>query len=458
MRYDSRIEAGTRQSLSLRVDPRLVLAGQLLELNSIELRTAIEAELQENPALEWLDEGLEGYSNEQIIEQIAPYESGPSSEDRQYQRSLPNDAEEHDWLDFAGCDNTLEDHLEAQLIYRLCPDAMAMANVLIASIDDRGYLGTTLEELALEHRFDYDQLEQTLFHLQDCEPAGVGARNLQECLALQLRNSDSVEGKLAYEILVNSFDDLVERNVRILTRRYRVVPELLQAAFDAVQSCTPYPADAFARESKMPHSSRGAAVPVDLHIARTESGWLASTSGISAEDLIVSRAYRQRLHELKNQHGGDEKRHLTAFASRAEQFIDAIRQRQGTLLRIGYYLIEHQSGFVLTGDYAFLRPLTRRKLAEDLGVHESTISRATTGKHVQIANGETISFDVFFKPALRIQQMIAEILATEAPGEALSDERIAALLADRGVHVARRTVNKYRDRAKMLSSRRRQTA
>jgi RNA polymerase sigma-54 factor len=126
--------------------------------------------------------------------------------------------------------------------------------------------------------------------------------------------------------------------------------------------------------------------------------------------------------------------------------------------RLGNFLLQHQLGFIATGDYKFLVPLTRSHIARTLGVHESTISRATADKFVQIGNGEVISFEVFFKPALRIQKMIEEILATENPSNPLSDERISEMLAEQGVVVARRTVNKYRDKTKLLSSRKRRFA
>jgi RNA polymerase sigma-54 factor len=132
--------------------------------------------------------------------------------------------------------------------------------------------------------------------------------------------------------------------------------------------------------------------------------------------------------------------------------------RKRTLMRIGQYLIEKQGGFVSTGNASFLQSLTRSQMAHDLELHESTISRATQGKYVQLANGETVSFEVFFKAALRVQKMIEEILATENPDNPLSDERIAQILAEKGVVVARRTVNKYRDRTKLLSSRKRRSA
>lgn len=128
------------------------------------------------------------------------------------------------------------------------------------------------------------------------------------------------------------------------------------------------------------------------------------------------------------------------------------------MTKIGEYLVQQQGGFVATGDYAFLAPLTRSQMAKDLGVHESTISRATSDKFVQIGNGEVVSFDVFFKPALRVQKMIEDILQSENPANPLSDERIAEMLAERGVVIARRTVNKYRDKTKLLSSRKRRYA
>ena len=121
-------------------------------------------------------------------------------------------------------------------------------------------------------------------------------------------------------------------------------------------------------------------------------------------------------------------------------------------------MVENQPGFVKTGEYPFLKPLTRSQMAKDLGVHESTISRATAGKFIQLASRDVVPFDVFFKPALKIQKMIEDILAMENPDAPLSDERIASLLAKKGVVVARRTVNKYRDRSKLLSSRMRKSA
>mgnify|MGYP002867034042 FL=1 len=138
--------------------------------------------------------------------------------------------------------------------------------------------------------------------------------------------------------------------------------------------------------------------------------------------------------------------------------MEALDQRRRTLEKIGTFLIEKQGGFVATGQVQYLADLTRSKMAEELGIHESTVSRATMDKFVQIATGEVLSFDVFFSRSLRVQKIIADLLANENPSNPLSDERISQILAEQGFKVARRTVNKYRDKNRLLSSRRRRTA
>ncbi|MBL8060178.1 MAG: RNA polymerase factor sigma-54 [Chthonomonas sp.] len=457
MGFNNGYRNDTQQRNQLKVDPRLVLNGQLLEMNWIELRNLIETEMVENPALEWLSDDSEAVPLESILKKVAPAELKPSSEDREFQRSVSLDSAEADWIDFAGSGNTLEAHLEAQLHVRLSPEQRRIGVFLIGSLDQRGYLDTPIEEAALELNVSLEEAEEVLSVLQSCEPAGVGAQSLRECLMLQLRNSTELETRLAYAIVKNQFEDLVDRNVRSLARRFRVLPGVIEGAFEIIKQCAPFPADGFDRDQRANGNARGTSVPIDLRIIRTELGWSVELAGTDPRDLMISHAYREQLAKLRRSEK-DERRHLSAFMNRAKSFIDALEGRKRTLHRIGEYLIDRQLGFVTTGDYSFLRSLTRRQMAMDLNLHESTISRATMGKHLQLANGEVVSFEVFFKPALRVQQMIAEILRTEDPDSRLSDEAIAALLAERGVHVARRTVNKYRDKTKLLSSRRRKSA
>ena len=330
---------------------------------------------------------------------------------------------------------------------------------MVDCIDEKGYLTTPVEEIALETGCALEHAEWVLAKLQHCEPAGVGASTLQECLLLQLRNPETLEQKLARAIVKGYLDDLIARRTMKITRRFKVMPDVVEAAFQEVLLLSPYPGEAFggARTTK---STKGQGVTPDLMLFRDETGWTIEVKGVDPNDLSINRAYRKRFRELNTMDRApkDEKRHVNHYVQRAEDFIGCVQQRKRTMRKIGEYLIQHQPSFVSTGSYEFLRPLTRTKMADDLGIHESTVSRATMDKYVQLAGGEIVPFEVFFKPALRIQKMIEEILQHENPDNPLSDDAIAKLLEQKGVSVARRTVNKYRDRTKLLSSRKRRSA
>ena len=270
---------------------------------------------------------------------------------------------------------------------------------------------------------------------------------------------DTLEGKIARRIVRDHLDLFTGGKRMKLARRFSVTPAVINDVFDLIMACVPFPGDAF-RPSSQSHEARLPAIQPDIVLTRSEFGWEVSVRGPSASEFCVNGYYKKRLEDLQQQAkvDKDERRHLVHFTGRAADVIDCLEQRHRTMMRVGQYLIEKQAGFVSTGDVSFLMPLTRTQLAHDIDIHESTVSRATQGKFVQLSTGETVSFEVFFKPALRIQKMIEEILATENPDNPLSDERIAKILADKGVHVARRTVNKYRDRTKLLSSRKRRSA
>jgi len=430
----------------------------LLQLNQAELDQALETELNENPALERLQDDQEPIQEETILKSVAPCELRPSTDDHEFRRSLPQD-EETDWLDFACSGTSLWDHLRAQLIPMLPNSLHILGEYMIECIDEKGYLTTPVEEVALATGCALEHAEWVLAKLQHCEPAGVGATTLQECLLLQLRNPETLEQKLARAIVKGYLDDLIARRTMKITRRFKVMPDVVEAAFQEVLLLTPYPGEAFGG-ARSTRSTKGQGVSADLVLHRDETGWQIEVKGIDPGNLVINREYRRRFKELSAQERApkDEKRHVNHYIQRAHDFIGCVTQRRQTMRKIGEYLVQHQTSFVSTGSYEFLRPLTRTKMAEDLGLHESTISRATMDKYVQLSSGEIVPFEVFFKPALRIQKMIEEILQHENPDNPLSDEAIARLLEKKGVQVARRTVNKYRDRTKLLSSRKRRSA
>lgn len=457
LHQSQRVKVGTE----VRVDPRVILSSHMLQLSRQELDEAIELELNDNPALERLEEDFEPLTDEVVLRTIAPFELRPSSEDVEFRKCLPSDDDSHaDWLDLVPSANSLWDHLRAQLLPSLPSHLSGLAEYVIASVNERGYLDTPAEEIALESDSPLEDVEQVIAALKNCEPAGVGAGDLQECLLLQLRNLDTLEGKLARTIVRHHMDDLVARRTAKVMRRYRVLPEVVDAAFDEILALTPYPGESFDPASSCTQSASRGGITPDLAISIRDGQWEIEVRGADPSALAVSRAYLRRQKELESMSRPprDEKRHIQEYTERASLFIHSIAQRRQTLKKIGEYLIEHQAGFVSTGRYQFLRPLTRSRLAHDIGMHESTVSRATMRKFVQIVTGEVIPFEVFFKPALRVQKMIEEIMANENPQSPLSDEQIAEILAKKGVVVARRTVNKYRDRRKLPSSHKRRTA
>ncbi len=448
--------------IGLRVDPKVVLASQILQCTQQELDQAIDVELGDNPALERLQEDFEPISDEAILRAVAPHELRPGSEDFEFRRSLPNDDDHFDWIDLAATTTSLWEHLRAQVLPMIPKDLEPLGEFMVECVNEKGYLSTPVEEISLSTNYSLEEVAVVLEAIRQCEPAGIGASTVEECLLLQLRDADTVEKKLARQILKHHLDDFLARKTGKIVRKYRVMPEVVDAAFAEILQLSPYPGEAY---SVCPNGhaamvTRMPSVVPDLVLSLDETGWHVDVRGADPNSLSINRTYRDRYESLRTASNvsRDERKHVQDYVKRAATFIQSVYQRRRTLRRIGEYLVEHQAGFVSTGQYQFLRSLTRTQMAKDLGIHESTVSRATMGKFVQISNGEVVSFDVFFKPALRIQKMIEDILALENPNSPLSDEQIAAMLKKKGVDVARRTVNKYRDRNKQLSSRKRRTA
>ncbi len=454
------LRAHIRVETGLRVDPRVVLSSQILQLTTQELEQAIETELNENPALERLQDDYEPLSEDTILKSVAPQELRPGSEDQEFRRSLPNDDSAPDWLDLASSTTSLIEHLRAQLLPMLEAKYRGLGEYLVESISEKGYLDASLEEVALAMNVSLEEAEMALARLQECEPAGIGARDLRECLLLQLRDAKSIEEQLARAIIRSQMDEFVARRAGKISRRYKVLPAVVEEAFKVILELNPFPGEGFCPGTHSSREGRSIGITADLKLSRTEQGWEIEVKGAEPTSLSINRAYDKKFQAAQN--GGkidaDEKRHVTTYVQRANDFITSLQQRRRTIRKIGEYLVEHQASFVSTGSYQFLRSLTRSQMARDIGLHESTVSRATMGKFVQIANGDVVSFEVFFKPALRVQKMIEEILRAEDPDQPLSDELIAKMLARKGVDVARRTVNKYRDRTKLLSSRKRRSA
>lgn len=443
----------------LRADPSLVLRSKVLALSQFELEQAIENELNDNPALERIDGESETIEEAEILRQIAPQELRQVPEDFERVRCTSPDESKADWVDLAPSGSDLREHVLAQLLLAIPEGLHKIGSYLVHSLDERGFLTASPEEIALALNCSLPDVEAAIEALKRCEPRGVGASGIIEALTLQLSDLATFESRLAAQILEHDLDDLIARRTARLSRAYRVMPVVVENVYELILQLNPNPANGFGGGSSSLFLADRSVTP-DLVLRRTENDWEIEPVGGDPSTLRVEATYRARLAQLRKSPHPDEAEfaHLSEFTNRAVQFIQSLKDRRRTLRQIGAYLIEKQGSFVSTGRYEFLQSLTRTKMARELGIHESTVSRATMGKYVQIANGDVVPFEVFFKPALRVQKMIEDLLEQENPAEPLSDSKIAEILAARGIHIARRTVNKYRERRKMLNSRGRRSA
>ncbi len=245
-----------------------------------------------------------------------------------------------------------------------------------------------------------------------------------------------------------------------IARRLRVSAKDVLAAIDFVKrQLNPYPGNSFRPPYQTDADDLSESVRPDVIVRRSPTGFEIEVMGHDQYALNINSTYRHMYEEIKN--GGaakytkDDKKHIIEFVERADLFIRNINQRRRTLRQITKSVVEFQQAYLETGSRAFLRPLTRTRIARALKLHESTVSRATANKFLQLPSEEVIGFDFFFDGSVSAKDLIGELISTEDKTSPLSDQQIAEILHTRGFDVARRTVVKYREAQKILSSRQR---
>lgn len=466
------IEQGLRQSLSQRIDPKLILANNILQLSSLELQQAIEQELSENPALEVPEEDpCEGCDVPKALcidcsfrkQSAAEDESDLSISELEIPVNSAGDPEaESDFISNIEAEVKLQDHLCTLLRAVVPEEQYPIGEYLISNIDDSGYLNCPLSEAADAFGVTEQEVEAILAVIQTFEPSGVGARDLRECLRIQLEHlrDDGQGDELALGIVSGYWDDMVARRLGRLARRFKVTQTEVQEALAFIKhSLNPYPGNGFRAPWTTKSDDHSAAIRPDVIVRRTPAGYEIEVITSEQYLLAINSHYRQVYEDVKNggakKYSTDEKKHIVEFVERADLFIRNLNQRRRTLRLITKAIVEYHQGYLETGSRAFLRPLTRTKIARTVKIHESTVSRATANKYVQLPSEEVLSFDFFFDTATSVRDLIGEIIANEDSGHPLSDQDIAAVLQERGFDVARRTVVKYREAQKILSSRQR---
>jgi len=449
------VKAGVQAS------PGLKLLARLLELNAQELEQALAQELEENPALEFTEDA-KPFSPlfQPVVISAEPAEPDEDADEA-------TDADDLDsWL--AVPPLQLKEHVHEQLLLSLPPEQHPIAEYLVESLDERGYLNTDIEEVALQLNCTPEAVEQVLHQLQQCDPPGVGARDLQECLLLQLEalrrdpNAQEPLLSIAYQMVKTAWHDLCRGRLDLVARRLKQDEAAIQGALQFIREhLSPYPAESFCESrSLLPQTT---ALEPDIIIRyKKPTGLLVELCGPSPDLIRLSPSYAEQyllVRQGSRPATPEEREHIFQYVSRARIFLQALHQRQQTLKRIMEVLIQRQFPFLFTGDPRFLQPMTRAELAQATGLHRSTIGRAVRNKWLQLPSGALVPLDIFFDASYRVALLIQQIIDEhECERHFLTDAEIAQKLAEMGVHIARRTVSKYRNRHKIESSRWRERA
>ncbi len=344
---------------------------------------------------------------------------------------------------------SLQEHLLQQVpLLREGEFVNALLRVLIESLDDNGFLAISLEETALLAQTSVEALRDDWDHalslLHTLEPAGVGARDIRECLLIQLQElKSSTATQLAYRIVKENFELLSQRDYVRIRKLFGVNEQIMRESLDVIQRLNPRPGAAFAdiAASQM--------VP-DVIVRRTKSRWTAELNQGVVPKLAVSAVYADMLHRQKEGRATP----LSNQLQEARWLVKNVAQRFDTILRVANEIVERQQAFFEHGAVA-MRPLVLREVADALGLHESTVSRVTTQKYLTSVRG-TFEFKYFFgshvatdaggaASSTAIRAMIKTLVSEEETQNPLSDSRIAEMLGEQGIIVARRTVAKYRE-------------
>ena len=477
MAFDTRLRMLQTQRMVM--TPMLQQAISLLQLSRLELVQELRQQMEQNPLLEEAQEEIQEEVEEARLsqEQDAPEperEDAPEAErsDRieefdwdnylqdasDYRPQIPReelerfDAELH-----LAKPRSLVDHLLFQLhLSTSDPEMLQLGTLLIGNLEETGYLKEPLEGLAEGAGVAVDRLEAALRLVQGLEPTGVGARDLCECLLLQVDTRPDLH-PLAKELIASHLHELERRNWESLAEKLKVSVKAIQEAVESIASLEPKPGRTFGTEDPR-------YITPDVHIVKMGDQFLVLLNDEGLPRLRVSPYYRTILAD-KTGNAKEVREYIEGRMRSALWLIRSIEQRQRTLYKVATSLVKFQRDFLERGITA-LRPLTLKEVAEDIDMHESTVSRVTTNKYIQTPQG-LFELKYFFHrgvpdtqggtvSSLKVKDLIHKLLTVEDDGRPLSDQRIVELLRrEHAIEIARRTVAKYRGQLKIPSSSRR---
>jgi RNA polymerase sigma-54 factor len=333
----------------------------------------------------------------------------------------------------------------------LVEEQRAIAELLIGNIDDYGYLKTTVEELAMSTNLTAEKISEVLKNIQTFDPCGVGARDLRECLMLQLERSGQTES-LEYRIIRDFMDALGKRRIPEIARGVNRSVEEVQESLGKIARLEPRPGRAF-----LPDTDQY--VLPEVFVQKNGEDFTVTTNDEHIPHLRISNVYKDLMSAGED--NAEVKNYIREKIRAGKFLIKSLHQRQATILNIGKEIVKRQREFMEKG-VAFLKPMTMAQVAEVVGVHETTVSRGVSGKYIQTPQG-IFEMKFFFTAGLQngtgegvsntsVKDMIAEIFKAEDAARPLSDQEVVKMLGDKGITIARRTVAKYRGELNILPS------
>lgn len=429
------------QQLKLQMTQQLSQAITILQYSTMELNAYLEAKQLENPLIQ-----LEPPKKDPLL-QREPYT---------YKRSAGRHEHTVDWYEYVSVPTrTLADALSVQVNMKsLTSLDLKVMEELIYSLDDNGYLRMDENAFIQKHGLEMAQLENYVHRLQELEPIGIGARSLQECISLQLRRKAEVPS-LVTMVVDNHFPAFAEKKWRAIAKDLSVELKAIQNVADFIRQCNPRPGSKYSQHIAEYITPELVVNVLDGH-----------TVAVSLHDgTTVNVTYNEEYTDFLKHHPDQE---VQSYLQEKEQdfqwLLQSLRQRKQTILKVGRMLAEKQKDFFLQGP-SFIQPLTLRQVADEIGVHESTISRAVKGKYMQTPYG-IFELKYFFTSAIKsvrledseaasartVKNELQNLIDEEDKKKPLSDQKIVNLLLDKGYDVSRRTIAKYRDQMGIVSS------
>lgn len=479
MSIRARLYQGPNIKTEMKINPRLYQAMDLLYMPLLDLQQHIKQEALTNPFLDMeepalLDEETPQEKQQEKDEEDEPIDWEEILLDGFEAGGRRAEYEQKEYYEPVSVDTRdLSDHLRDQLVLlRLSPRQMLLGEEIIGNVDENGYLTCDLEEVVdglnewlrtegenwveegeTVEFFTHDETQEMLRIIQGFEPPGIAARNLRECLILQLADL-AMEDTLAYRIVTDYFEQLINHRWSEISKDLSITPKDVQNAADDIAKLDPKPGLKYSSPSDN-------YITPDLIVDKIDGDYLVFLNDTSLPRLKLSRTYRE-IAKDKNKFKGENKEFIANKLNSANWMIQAIEQRRQTMLKVMNFIVGRQRDFFERG-VQYLKPLTLREVAEVIDMHESTVSRVTNEKFVQTPRG-VLPLKFFFSSGLStasgedvsargIKAKIQKLVAEEEPHKPLTDQAIVNILKNEGIQIARRTVAKYRDQLGILSAR-----